>query len=248
MKTEKNVFRFFSPTFVLCTLLVLGMVLSGCNDSDSDDDDTGTTETSTWYMDADGDGYGDPDTSLEAETQPDGYVSDNSDCNDSSAGIHTGATEICGDGIDQDCDGSDLICETTVYYKDADADGYSDATTIEDSVQPNGYYEADDIIATWGDCDDNDAAVNPGVAEACNDGIDNDCNGSMDCADNVCANDASCNDDTDDETIVSYPVTDTGQTGCYDADGNQMEYDRFTDPRFHLHHTGRYSTFENHFI
>ena len=190
------------------------MVLPGCNDSDSDDNDNSTdeiTETTAWYMDADSDGYGDPDISIEAETQPDGYVADNTDCDDSSAGIHPGATEICGDDIDQNCDGSDLTCETTVYFKDADQDGYSDGTTLEDSVQPDGYYEADDLIATSGDCDDSNAAVNPEAAEVCDDGIDNDCNGSADCIDDTCVDDTSCKD-----ADLTYPIVDTNQGFCYD--------------------------------
>lgn len=36
------------------------------------------------------------------------------------------------------------------------------------------------------DCNDSNAAINPGVAERCGDGIDNDCNGKIDAADPAC--------------------------------------------------------------
>ena len=49
----------------------------------------------------------------------DGFTKEQGDCDDSNPGINPDATEICGDGIDQDCDGSDLPCLTC-----ADIAGY----------------------------------------------------------------------------------------------------------------------------
>ncbi len=68
----------------------------------------------TYYRDSDNDGYGDPNSPYEASSQPSGYVTDNTDCNDYDSSIHPGAAEIRGDGIDQDCNGNDL----PVIYED----------------------------------------------------------------------------------------------------------------------------------
>jgi len=53
----------------------------------------------------------------------DGYTTGGGDCNDNDAAIFPGAIEICGDGVDQDCDGKDDACEAVYnaagewYYK-----------------------------------------------------------------------------------------------------------------------------------
>jgi len=73
----------------------------------------------TYYRDYDNDGYGDPSYARGTATKPSGYVSDNTDCNDYDRSIHPGATEIRGDEIDQDCNGSDLLSiDSTVFLTD----------------------------------------------------------------------------------------------------------------------------------
>jgi hypothetical protein len=61
----------------------------------------------TFYRDADGDSYGDPGQTLGdcAAVPPPGYVADAGDCNDANRAVNPGATEICTDAVDNDCDG-----------------------------------------------------------------------------------------------------------------------------------------------
>jgi Putative metal-binding motif/Thrombospondin type 3 repeat len=142
----------------------------------------------TWYHDADGDGYGNPADSLVSCTKPSGYVSDNTDCNDQNAAIHPGATEICGNGIDDDCTGGDTPCSGT-WYRDADGDGYGNPAVSTTSVSPPAGYVSDHT-----DCNDNRSDVHPGLAEVCGDGVDNNCNGQVD---EGCANSSPPPTDTD---------------------------------------------------
>lgn len=65
------------------------------------------------------------------------------------------------------------------YYPDADNDGYPGTGIISSCIQPVGYKTVNDLISTETDCNDLDAAVNPGAAERCN-GKDDNCNGLID--------------------------------------------------------------------
>lgn len=56
-----------------------------------------------YYADADQDGFGNP--AISSCVMEPGYVLDHTDCNDSNAQIHPNATEIYGNGIDDNCNG-----------------------------------------------------------------------------------------------------------------------------------------------
>jgi hypothetical protein len=130
----------------------------------------------TWYADTDQDGYGDPEAPLDECDPPDGYVSDNTDCDDDFDDTWPGADEVC-DERDNDCDGAVDEDVTTTFWADVDGDGYGDAASQNDAcAQPSGF------APEAGDCDDGEADINPGATEIC-DAIDNDCDGDIDDAD-----------------------------------------------------------------
>ena len=134
----------------------------------------------TYYADADGDGFGNNAVTQTGCVSPAGYVTLNTDCNDATAGINPGATEIC-NAADENCNG--LIDEgiaTTVYYADIDGDGFGNPNaSVSNCAQPVGY------IANNTDCSDNAAAVNPIAMELCGNNIDDNCNGLIDDANGV---------------------------------------------------------------
>ena len=70
----------------------------------------------TYYADMDGDSYGDPNNSMLSCQVPVGYVTDNSDCDDTDDTVYPGAFEFC-DGVDNNCDGdTDEECECDGDY------------------------------------------------------------------------------------------------------------------------------------
>jgi len=164
-----------------------------CNDVDDDCDgevDEGF-QTEDYYPDADGDGFGDETaeptaTCTGAPPEEEGWVlGDATDCNDALDTTYPGADEVCDDGEDNDCDGlaDDLDPEGPVskltYYLDEDGDGFYASEGVGSCEEPLVDYVTGDPGGN-GDCDDTDPDVNPGEAEVCLDGIDNNCNGFQD--------------------------------------------------------------------
>jgi hypothetical protein len=84
-----------------------------CNEADDDcdgeTDEASALDAPTWYTDADGDGYGDGDSPVVSCSAAAGTVSNPDDCDDTLASVFPGAPEVVSDGIDQDCDGEDLV-------------------------------------------------------------------------------------------------------------------------------------------
>lgn len=147
-----------------------------CNGVDDNCDGALDPPDQTWFEDADADGFGSPLVTVDACAAPEGFTGDDGDCDDRDAAVSPDAEEVC-NGVDDDCD--DVVDEDllTVYYIDADGDGYGDEGTTTSACElPPGF--ADNVD----DCDDADFGVNPSAVEVCG-GVDDDCDGLVDDAD-----------------------------------------------------------------
>lgn len=139
-----------------------------------------------WFRDHDGDGYGDPAVPATGCEAPEGYVVDNTDCDDAQASVHPGLREVC-DGLDQDCDGKVDEGQQETFFRDSDGDGYGDPNVTADAcAAPDGY------VSAAGDCRDDDPEVHQGSDEVCAGGVDEDCDALLDCEDDACNTDGTC--------------------------------------------------------
>ena len=151
-------------------------------EDDCEENNPYLSEPLEWYLDADEDGYGDPLNTLSACVQPEGYLSNNNDCNDdpenNGALFNPAAPEIC-DSVDNNCNGlidddDDTLSGNNYWYVDNDGDGEgSSETSMLSCFSQDGWAQNTD------DCDDNNANISTYATEIC-DGLDNDCDSEVD--------------------------------------------------------------------
>lgn len=143
-------------------------------DCDGNIDETPVDPVS-YYLDIDGDGFGTKAAIYTACSSISGYVSFDSDCDDTDDAVYPGALDGC-DGLDSDCDGevdeADSF-DAGTWYLDADGDGYAGTSTTTACSQPVDHY------ASIEDCDDANGRISPAAGELCG-GTDENCDGTTD--------------------------------------------------------------------
>ncbi len=159
----------------------------------------------TWYQDSDGDSYGNAEVTQQSSTQPPGYISNATDCNDGNAAVHPGAIEVC-NGIDDDCNGltdnaDPGITGQTIWYADTDGDGYGDP-----GVSTPACNQPPDYVSNNDDCNDTDISITIQTlwyADTDNDGYGNTAVTTLSCnqPEGYVSNDNDCDDSNNAITV-----------------------------------------------
>ncbi|MEO6670895.1 MAG: MopE-related protein [Ferruginibacter sp.] len=94
-----------------------------------------------FFRDNDGDGYGNSAISITACSKPAGYVADNTDCDDTRNTSYPGAPELCGNFLDDNCNGiideNNTVNEITQIYGTVNVCPYvGTSTQIAYSIAP----------------------------------------------------------------------------------------------------------------
>ena len=118
----------------------------------------------TFYQDLDGDTFGNPLVSTQSCTQPIGYVTNNTDCNDSQIqyadldadGFGSTTQVACGVTNNTDCNDNNASANVLItFYQDLDCDTFGNPlVSTQSCTQPIGY------VTNNTDCNDTNSALN----------------------------------------------------------------------------------------
>jgi hypothetical protein len=152
--------------------LIVAIALTGCypvnNQPEGTDDLADNGPVITIGTNGDTEGTEGTEPPVNPDSDGDG-VNDVDDCKPFDPAIYPGAVDDKCDGVDYNCDDSDLTADSSARSasecggEDLDGDEYFDV----------GFDEAGNEYVV--DCDDTNAAVNPGATEVPYDTLDNDC-------------------------------------------------------------------------
>jgi len=178
-----------------------------CADSDSDSCDdcsvTGMQTPANDGTDTDADGQcnvGDGDDDGDG-------TADGLDCQPLNGAVHPGATEVCTDTIDNDCDADVDLDDADCATFDGDNDGIPD---INDPAPNDAFVCGDNDSDT---CDDCSVA---GSSQTNNDGTDTDSDGACDAGDND-DDDDGVPDGSDPAPLNAFVCSDTDSDTCDDC-------------------------------
>lgn len=148
-------------------------VVEICDGNDQDCDG----EIDEGFPNFDGDALAD---CMDPDDDDDG-TPDGEDCDAKNPARSTSAQELCGNDLDDDCDGlkeEEGAVGCTTYFQDVDGDTHGSRTAPGRCLcapEPTTFY----VVQSTDDCNDLDEAVEPGAPEVCN-GLDDSCDGNTD--------------------------------------------------------------------
>ena len=208
----------------LCNHPTLGGGIDEDCDGSADEEDA--VDGLFFWADLDSDGYGATGAVITACTQPVMSSPLDGDCDDESPSVYPQAMEVC-NGVDDDCDlvidESGAVGEVS-FFVDADGDGYgvSNSSVLACLVQVG-------TAVLDGDCDDGDAAINPGATESCSDTSDLNCDGSTQFADQDGDGSPACTDCDDNDPSVGPSASELCDAIDSDCDGSLVDFFINTD-------------------
>ncbi len=114
--------RYTIALHAIAASLVLGCPDTGDDDAADDDATAGDDDTTDPTPDDDDTTAGDDDSADGTDADGDGWSVEDGDCDDTDPDVNPGMTEVCNDGLDNDCDGTDNGCGIAGQYEVDEAD------------------------------------------------------------------------------------------------------------------------------